>query len=349
MKEREDRYTAVDIQVLEGLEAVRKRPGMYIGSTGPRGLHHLVFEVVDNSIDEAVAGYCDQITVTIHQDNRITVTDNGRGIPVDIHPKMGIPALEVILTTLHSGAKFGGSGYSISGGLHGVGLSVVNALSSFLEVQIARNGKLYYQRYEKGRPVTSLQVVGTSEHTGTRTTFLPDDTIFEETDFSADIIATRLRELAYLNQGVKIILLDERMDLKQEYHYTGGIRDFVRYLNTNKDVVNSEPIYFSINRDDTVVAIAIQYNTGYSETLLSYANNIRTQEGGTHEIGFKNGLTRIMNDYAKGRAFLKRTTATCWARILEKEWRLFLRCWFPNLSLKGRPKPSWVIPRCAVW
>ncbi len=338
MKEREDRYTAVDIQVLEGLEAVRKRPGMYIGSTGPRGLHHLVFEVVDNSIDEAVAGYCDQITVTIHQDNRITVTDNGRGIPVDIHPKMGIPALEVILTTLHSGAKFGGSGYSISGGLHGVGLSVVNALSSFLEVQIARNGKLYYQRYEKGRPVTSLQVVGTSEHTGTRTTFLPDDTIFEETDFSADIIATRLRELAYLNQGVKIILLDERMDLKQEYHYTGGIRDFVRYLNTNKDVVNSEPIYFSINRDDTVVAIAIQYNTGYSETLLSYANNIRTQEGGTHEIGFKNGLTRIMNDYAKRQGILKENDSNLLGEDIREGMAAILTVLVPEPQFEGQTK-----------
>jgi DNA gyrase subunit B len=338
LKEREDRYTAVDIQVLEGLEAVRKRPGMYIGSTGPRGLHHLVFEVVDNSIDEAVAGYCDQITVTIHQDNRITVTDNGRGIPVDIHPKMGIPALEVILTTLHSGAKFGGSGYSISGGLHGVGLSVVNALSSFLEVQIARNGKLYYQRYEKGRPVTSLQVVGTSEHTGTRTTFLPDDTIFEETDFSADIIATRLRELAYLNQGVKIILLDERMDLKQEYHYTGGIRDFVRYLNTNKDVVNSEPIYFSINRDDTVVAIAIQYNTGYSETLLSYANNIRTQEGGTHEIGFKNGLTRIMNDYAKRQGILKENDSNLLGEDIREGMAAILTVLVPEPQFEGQTK-----------
>lgn len=305
MKKQENGYTAVDIQVLEGLEGVRKRPGMYIGSTGPRGLHHLVFEIVDNSIDEAVAGYCDQIEVIIHKDNRVTVSDNGRGIPVDKHPKMGIPALEVILTTLHSGAKFGGSGYTISGGLHGVGLSVVNALSSCLEVEVSRDGKTYYQRYERGKAVTPLQVIGPSDRTGTKTTFLPDATIFEEIEFTTEIIAQRLRELSYLNRGTKIILSDERNGQRHEYYHTGGIQDFVRYINKNKEVLNPEPIYFESTREGTVLQVAIQYNTGYSETLLSYANNIHTQEGGTHELGFKNALTRAVNDYAKRQGILK--------------------------------------------
>jgi len=305
LKKQENGYTAVDIQVLEGLEGVRKRPGMYIGSTGPRGLHHLVFEIVDNSIDEAVAGYCDQIEVIIHKDNRVTVSDNGRGIPVDKHPKMGIPALEVILTTLHSGAKFGGSGYTISGGLHGVGLSVVNALSSCLEVEVSRDGKTYYQRYERGKAVTPLQVIGSSDRTGTKTTFLPDATIFEEIEFTTEIIAQRLRELSYLNRGTKIILSDERNGQRHEYYHTGGIQDFVRYINKNKEVLNPEPIYFESTREGTVLQVAIQYNTGYSETLLSYANNIHTQEGGTHELGFKNALTRAVNDYAKRQGILK--------------------------------------------
>lgn len=305
MKKQENGYTAVDIQVLEGLEGVRKRPGMYIGSTGPRGLHHLVFEIVDNSIDEAVAGYCDQIEVIIHKDNRVTVSDNGRGIPVDKHPKMGIPALEVILTTLHSGAKFGGSGYTISGGLHGVGLSVVNALSSCLEIEVSRDGKTYYQRYERGKAVTPLQVIGSSDRTGTKTTFLPDATIFEEIEFTTEIIAQRLRELSYLNRGTKIILSDERNGQRHEYYHTGGIQDFVRYINKNKEVLNPEPIYFESTREGTVLQVAIQYNTGYSETLLSYANNIHTQEGGTHELGFKNALTRAVNDYAKRQGILK--------------------------------------------
>lgn len=305
MKKQENGYTAVDIQVLEGLEGVRKRPGMYIGSTGPRGLHHLVFEIVDNSIDEAVAGYCDQIEVIIHKDNRVTVSDNGRGIPVDKHPKMGIPALEVILTTLHSGAKFGGSGYTISGGLHGVGLSVVNALSSCLEIEVSRDGKTYYQRYERGKAVTPLQVIGPSDRTGTKTTFLPDATIFEEIEFTTEIIAQRLRELSYLNRGTKIILSDERNGQRHEYYHTGGIQDFVRYINKNKEVLNPEPIYFESTREGTVLQVAIQYNTGYSETLLSYANNIHTQEGGTHELGFKNALTRAVNDYAKRQGILK--------------------------------------------
>ncbi|HHV76604.1 MAG TPA: DNA topoisomerase (ATP-hydrolyzing) subunit B [Syntrophothermus lipocalidus] len=298
-------YTALDIQVLEGLEAVRKRPGMYIGSTDSRGLHHLVFEIVDNSIDEAVAGYCDEIKVIILDDSTVTVTDNGRGIPVDMHPKMGIPALEVILTTLHSGAKFGGSGYTISGGLHGVGLSVVNALSRWLEVEVARDGQLYHQRYERGKPVTPLAVTGACQTTGTKITFSPDPEIFEEICFSAEIIGQRLRELSYLNQGTRIVLCDKRTGRDVEYYHTGGIRDFVKYLSKNREPLSPEPIYFRIGKEGTVVEVAIQYNTGYTETLLSYANNIHTQEGGTHELGFKNGLTRVVNEYAKKQGMLK--------------------------------------------
>ncbi len=298
-------YTASDIQVLEGLEAVRKRPGMYIGSTDSRGLHHLVFEIVDNSIDEAVAGFCNEIRVDIWDDATVSVADNGRGIPVDIHPQTGIPALEVILTTLHSGAKFGGSGYTISGGLHGVGLSVVNALSRWLEVEVARDGKVYRQRYERGRPTTELEVVGTSAATGTKITFSPDPEIFEEISFSQEVIAQRLRELSYLNKGTRILLCDHRVNREVEYHHTGGIKDFVKYLNKNKEPLIPEPIYFRVVREDTVLEVAIQYTTGYTETLLSYANNIRTQEGGTHELGFKNGLTRVVNEYAKAQGMVK--------------------------------------------
>ncbi|MGE5543457.1 MAG: DNA topoisomerase (ATP-hydrolyzing) subunit B [Bacillota bacterium] len=305
MNHEDNGYSASDIQVLEGLEAVRKRPGMYIGTTGLRGLHHLVFEIVDNSIDEAVAGYCDRIEVTIHQDNRITVTDNGRGIPVDMHPKMGIPALEVILTTLHSGAKFGGSGYTISGGLHGVGLSVVNALSSELSVEVARNGETYLQHYEKGKPVTPLRTNGNADFSGTKITFIPDPEIFEEVEFSTDIIAQRLRELSFLNKGIMIILRDERTGQEKQFYHTGGIKDYVAYLNKNKEVVNAKTIYFEVKKDDVVVEIAIQYNNSYTENIYSYANNIHTQEGGTHEIGFKNALTRVINDYAKRCGLLK--------------------------------------------
>ncbi|MEN6350258.1 MAG: DNA topoisomerase (ATP-hydrolyzing) subunit B [Syntrophomonas sp.] len=299
-------YNASDIQVLEGLEAVRKRPGMYIGSTGPKGLHHLVFEIVDNSIDEAVAGYCNQIEVFIHKDNSVTVRDNGRGIPVDIHPQMGIPALEVIMTTLHSGGKFGGSGYNISGGLHGVGLSVVNALSSFMEVSVKRDGHLYKQEYERGNPINQVNIQGESNETGTSIHFFPDEQIFEETVFDKEIIIQRLRELSFLNRGLKIIFADEREeDCCKEFHYSNGLKDFVNYINKNKEVINEQPIYFEGRKEDVIVQVAIQYNNGYSENLYSFANNIRTQEGGTHEIGFKNGLTRVINDYAKRNGILK--------------------------------------------
>jgi DNA gyrase subunit B len=307
----ENAYNASDIQVLEGLEAVRKRPGMYIGSTGPRGLHHLVFELVDNSIDEAVAGYCDTINVVIKTDNSVSVSDNGRGIPVDKHPQMGIPALEVILTTLHSGGKFGGSGYTISGGLHGVGLSVVSALSQRMDITVRRDGHIYNQTYEKGKPATQLQQSGDTDQTGTCLHFYPDAEIFEETVFEKDIITQRLRELSFLNRGLKIIFSDEREEeiYTQEFHYSGGLRDFAAYVNKNKEVINPDPIYFENRKEEVIVQVAVQYNNGYSENLYSFANNIRTQEGGTHEVGFKNGLTRVVNEYAKKNGILKENDA----------------------------------------
>jgi DNA gyrase subunit B len=303
----ENGYDASDIQVLEGLEPVRMRPGMYIGSTGPRGLHHLVFELVDNCIDEAVAGYCDTINVTIHKDNWVTVTDNGRGIPVDIHPTMGIPAIELILTTLHSGGKFGGTGYNISGGLHGVGLSVVNALSLRMDVTVYRDGQIHKQSYQRGEPVGPVHIEGTSDITGTSIHFHPDPDIFEEVNFERDIIVQRLRELAFLNQGLKILFADEREEepVRLELHYEDGLRDFVAYLNKNKDVLSEAPFYTECRKEDVIVRIAMQYNTGYSENIYSFANNIHTQEGGTHEAGFKNGLTRVINDYGKKNNLIK--------------------------------------------
>ncbi len=300
-------YNASDIQVLEGLEAVRKRPGMYIGTTGPKGLHHLVFEIVDNSIDEAVGGYCNEIETIIHEDNSVSVCDNGRGIPVDIHPQMGIPALEVIMTTLHSGGKFGGSGYNISGGLHGVGLSVVNALSSHMEVTVKRDGFIYRQCYEQGIPMGKVEQIGTTNEKGTVIHFLPDPEIFEITIFEKEIIEQRLRELSFLNKGLRITLLDEREEApgKKDFHYNNGLKDFVAYINKKKEVINEKPIYFESQKEDVIVNIVIQYNNGYNDSIYSYANNIRTQEGGTHEIGFKNGLTRVINDFARKSNFLK--------------------------------------------
>ncbi|MBC7104457.1 MAG: DNA topoisomerase IV subunit B, partial [Firmicutes bacterium] len=290
------RYGAEDIQVLEGLEAVRRRPGMYIGTTGPRGLHHLVFEVVDNSVDEALAGFCDRIEVTLHGDGSVTVEDNGRGIPVDEHPKLGRPAVEVVLTTLHAGGKFGGRGYKVSGGLHGVGVSVVNALSEWLEVQVRREGKLYRQRFARGVPLAPLQCIGPTEGTGTKVTFKPDPLIFEDVEFDAELLAQRLRELSFLNRGLRILLRDERRDQELVLQHDGGIRDFVRYLNKNKEVLHPEPVYFVRQRDHVWVEVAFQYNDTYAETILSYANNIRTVDGGTHEAGLKAAFTRVVTD-----------------------------------------------------
>ena len=303
-------YNASDIQVLEGLEAVRKRPGMYIGSTGPKGLHHLVYELVDNSIDEAVAGYCDKIELIIHPNNGITVNDYGRGIPVDIHPVMGIPAIEVILTTLHSGGKFGGSGYTISGGLHGVGLSVVNALSTMMVVKVKRDGKVYSQQYMRGKPASALEIIGESNETGTSIYFEPDAEIFEEVVFDREILVQRIRELSFLNKGLQIEVTDERdPDGYKRIFKSNGLHDFVAYINKNKEPIHEKEIYFDVKKEDVVVEIAIQYNNGYTENIYSFANNIRTQEGGTHEIGFKNALTRVINDYAKKNGILKESEA----------------------------------------
>jgi DNA gyrase subunit B len=298
-------YGAGSIQVLEGLEAVRKRPSMYIGSTDYRGLHHLVYEVVDNSIDEALAGVCKNIIVTINKDGSITVLDDGRGIPVEMHEKYNKPALEIVMTILHAGGKFDNSTYKVSGGLHGVGVSVVNALSEWVDVEVQRDNKLYFQRYERGKPVTEVKVIGISEHTGTKTTFKPDIQIFETLEFQHDILANRLRELAFLNKGIRIVLRDERNDTTNEFHYEGGVVSFIEYLNQDKTVLNTKPIYFEKQKDSTIVEIAMQYNDSYSEVVLAFANNINTHEGGTHLSGFRSALTRSINDYAKKNNLLK--------------------------------------------
>ncbi|MDM7465088.1 DNA topoisomerase (ATP-hydrolyzing) subunit B [Staphylococcus warneri] len=304
-----DNYGAGQIQVLEGLEAVRKRPGMYIGSTSERGLHHLVWEIVDNSIDEALAGYADEINVTIEKDNWIKVTDNGRGIPVDIQEKMGRPAVEVILTVLHAGGKFGGGGYKVSGGLHGVGSSVVNALSKDLEVYVHRNDTIYHQAYKKGVPQFDLKEIGSTDKTGTAIRFKADSSIFTETTvYNYETLQQRIRELAFLNKGIQITLTDERDedDIRQDsYYYEGGIKSYVEMLNENKEPIHGEPIYIHQSKDDIEVEIAIQYNKGYSTNLLTYANNIHTYEGGTHEDGFKRALTRVLNSYGMNSKIIK--------------------------------------------
>ncbi|HEY4599848.1 MAG TPA: DNA topoisomerase (ATP-hydrolyzing) subunit B [Cerasibacillus sp.] len=302
------KYTADQIQVLEGLEAVRKRPGMYIGSTSSRGLHHLVWEIVDNSIDEALAGYCDHIEVTIEEDNSITVTDNGRGIPVDIQKKTGKPAVEVIMTVLHAGGKFDGDSYKVSGGLHGVGAAVVNALSTHLDVYVHLDGKIYYIGFEKGIVTDELKVIGETDKTGTKVHFKPDPDIFTETlVYEFDILSQRLRELAFLNKGIQISLEDKRSDKEPvTFHYEGGISEYVEYINKNKEVLH-EPFFAEGIEDDITVDIALQYNTGFTSNIFSFANNISTHEGGTHESGFKAALTRVINDYARKNNLLKET------------------------------------------
>lgn len=300
-------YSGKDITVLEGLEAVRKRPSMYIGSTGPKGLHHLVYEVADNSIDEALAGYCSNIEVVINSDNSITVIDDGRGIPVDIIPKYKKSAVEIVLTILHAGGKFGGKGYRVSGGLHGVGLSVVNALASKLMVEVNRGGKTYTQEYEYGKPITNLKEVGKSKKTGTTITYLADDQIFESLDYNFDVLAQRLRETAFLNKGLNISLIDKRQEKekKETFNYQGGIVDFIKHLNAKKTPLQDKIIYFERKESDAEVEIAIQYNQSYMESIFTFANNINTHEGGTHLVGFKNALTRTINDYARKKNLLK--------------------------------------------
>ena len=302
-----NQYDSSEIQVLEGLEPVRKRPGMYIGSTDERGLHHLIVEIVDNSVDEALAGYCDTIDVEITREGAVAVTDNGRGIPIDIHPKEGVSAVEVVLTKLHAGGKFGGGGYKVSGGLHGVGLSCVNALSEWLEVEVCKNGKMYRQLYKRGVPQYPLKEVGDTDRHGTKVTFYPDSQIFETLDFSYDTIRNRLREVAYLNKGIKIHLRDYRPEREREdtFCYEGGILDYVDYLNRDKNVLFPKALYIDEQYGDSTIEIAMQYNDGYTETVYSYANNINTEEGGTHLEGFKNTLTKVINDYAKEHKILK--------------------------------------------
>src|SRR5215813_869977 len=298
-------YDSSSIRVLEGLEAVRKRPAMYIGSTGVQGLHHLVYEVVDNSVDEALAGFCDNIQVTLHLDNSVTVLDDGRGIPVDMHPTEGKPAVEVVLTKLHAGGKFDKGAYKVSGGLHGVGVSVVNALSEWLEVEIYHEGQVYHQRYERGKPATEVQITGKTSRRSTKVTFRPDPDIFETLEFSYDTLAARLQELAFLNCGLRIVLDDARTGRQQEFKYDGGIRSFVEYLNHSKTLLHPEPIYLAAERDGVRAEVALQYNDGYAEKTYSFANNINTIEGGTHLIGFKSALTRTVNSYAQGNSELK--------------------------------------------
>lgn len=310
-------YGADQIQILEGLEAVRKRPGMYIGSTSSRGLHHLVYEIVDNSVDEALAGFCDTIEVVINRDNSITVTDNGRGIPVGINHKSGIPAVEVVFTILHAGGKFGGGGYKVSGGLHGVGASVVNALSNWLEVEIYQDGKVYRQRYEKGHVSYSLKVVGEcpEEKTGTKVSFKPDETIFKETTvYEFDILKQRLREMAFLTKNLKIILRDDRVEegqkpIERQFHYEGGIKEFVSYLNKSKTPLYENILYFEGKKNNVYVEVAMQHNDSYTESSYSFVNNINTPEGGTHLIGFRNALTKTFNDYARNNKLLKESEA----------------------------------------
>ena len=302
-------YGADEIQILEGLEAVRKRPGMYIGSTSSRGLHHLVYEIVDNSVDEALAGFCTEIQVTVNKDNSVTVIDNGRGIPVGINHKSGLPAVEVVFTVLHAGGKFGGGGYKVSGGLHGVGASVVNALSNWLEVEICHDGKVYKQRYERGKVVYKLKVVGECEEgkTGTKVTFMPDDTIFEETVFDYNILKQRFREMAFLTKGLKIVLRDEREEelIERTFHYEGGIKEFVTYLNKSKEALYEDVIYCEGMVNNVQVEVAMQHNDSYNETTYGFVNNITTPEGGTHIMGFRNALTKTFNDYARKNKLLK--------------------------------------------
>lgn len=333
-------YSADEIRVLEGLEAVRLRPGMYIGSTSARGLHHLVYEIVDNSIDEALAGFCDTIQVTINPDGSCTVTDNGRGIPVDMH-ESGKPALEVVLTVLHAGGKFGDGGYAISGGLHGVGVSVVNALSSWMKVQVHRNGKVYEMAFSRGAVTEKMTVVGESHDTGTIVTFMPDPEIFKEgTDFSYDTLKVRVRELAFLNKGLKITLTDNREGAKksEQFHYAGGITEFVRYLNQGKDLVNKDVIAFEGEKDKVIVDIAMQYQSGYTENMYTFVNDINTIEGGMHLAGFRTALTRCLNDYARKNGLLKDSEDNLSGEDVREGLTCVISVKVPNPQFEGQTK-----------
>lgn len=336
----ENAYDESQIQVLEGLEAVRKRPGMYIGSTSGKGLHHLVWEIVDNSIDEALAGYCDEINVSIEEDNSIVVTDDGRGIPVGIQEKMGRPAVEVIMTVLHAGGKFGGGGYKVSGGLHGVGASVVNALSTELEVFVHRDGKIHYQKYERGIPVADLKVIGETDRTGTITRFKPDPEIFQETtEYEFDTLATRMRELAFLNRNIKLIIEDKREHKqKKEFHYEGGIKSYVEHLNRSKQPIHEEPVYVEGSKDGIQVEVSLQYNEGYTNHIYSFTNNIHTYEGGTHEVGFKTALTRVINDYGRKNNILKDADSNLTGEDVREGLTAIVSIKHPNPQFEGQTK-----------
>ncbi|MBY0123665.1 DNA topoisomerase (ATP-hydrolyzing) subunit B [Bacillus sp. S/N-304-OC-R1] len=336
----EQSYDANQIQVLEGLEAVRKRPGMYIGSTSAKGLHHLVWEIVDNSIDEALAGYCSEINVCIEKDNSITVVDNGRGIPVDIQEKMGRPAVEVIMTVLHAGGKFGGGGYKVSGGLHGVGASVVNALSTELEVFVHRDGHIHYIKFERGVTCGDLKVIGETDHTGTTIHFQPDPEIFTETTvYDFETLANRIRELAFLNRGLKITIEDKREEGKKlEYMYEGGIKSYVEHLNRSKEVLHEEPIYIDGEREGITVEVSIQYNDGYTSNIYSFANNINTYEGGTHEVGFKTALTRVINDYARKNGIFKESDANLSGEDVREGLTAIISIKHPDPQFEGQTK-----------
>ncbi|CAM3077813.1 DNA topoisomerase (ATP-hydrolyzing) subunit B [Paenibacillus sediminis] len=339
MSMNEHTYDESQIQVLEGLEAVRKRPGMYIGSTSVRGLHHLVWEVVDNSIDEALAGYCDKIDVIIHEDNSVTVIDNGRGIPVGEHAKMKRSTLEVVMTVLHAGGKFGGEGYKVSGGLHGVGISVVNALSEKVIVQVKREGHIYQQEYHRGTPQYDLKIIGDTEETGTKVTFKPDPEIFTETTvYEYDTLLTRLRELAFLNKGITITLTDERTGANSSFKYDGGIIEYVKYLNQKREVLHEEPIYVEGSREMIAVEIALQYNDSYSENIYSFANNIHTHEGGTHESGFKSALTRVINDYARKMNIIKDSNSNLSGDDVREGLTAIISVKIPEPQFEGQTK-----------
>ena len=332
-------YNAEQIEVLEGLEAVRKRPGMYIGSTSSRGLHHLVYEIVDNSIDEAMAGFCDNIQVIIHQNNGITVKDNGRGIPVDIHPKMGKPTVEVCLTVLHAGGKFNNGAYKVSGGLHGVGMSVVNALSVRLRVEVKKDGKKYVQEFSRGKAMTELKEVGSYKgQSGTLISFEPDPEIFEDVVYDFEILAQRLKELSFLNKNVAITLIDERTNTKEVYKYSGGLIDFVKYLNKNKDPLHPKPIVIEAKKDNVQVEVALQYTDSYTENLFSYTNNINTTEGGTHEAGFKAALTRVINDYARKNNILKSNESNLSGEDVREGITSILSVKVPEPQFEGQTK-----------
>ncbi len=332
-------YDATTIQVLEGVEAVRRRPAMYVGDTGPRGLHHLVYEVVDNSIDEAMAGFCDAIEVTIHPDNTVTVTDNGRGIPVDIHKTEKKPAVEVVLTTLHAGGKFDHRVYKVAGGLHGVGVSVVNALAEWLEVEVRRDGKIHHQRYERGRTKTKLAVIGKATTSGTRVTFKPDREIFgTKIEFSNETLTNRLREMAFLNKGLKITLIDERTDKTQTYRYEGGIVSFVEYLNKGKIPLHKQVVSFSREKEGVMVEAALQYNDGFTETIFAFANNINTIEGGTHLSGFKSALTRVLNNYCRAKGQLKEADAPLSGEDVREGLTGVISVRLPNPQFEGQTK-----------